>query len=338
MAYRDPEVGRTRDRERFHRRTAERRAQGLCPRCGKQPSVPRRSVCEPCAEKTRVAGRTRAAKLRTAGRPRRVPERARAYERERSRRQTAERIAQGLCTKCGKAPCEPDRSRCERCADKRRAAERARYAEARAAGRLYGGRDPDNPRRNGRDRSSKLLQERRGAGRCIRCGKHLPVEGGTRCGPCRGARRAAEHELYAARRPAGLCVRCGQPSIDGGSRCGSCAVLESQRNQETKNAAARRRYAERRARGECTDCGAPSQGAARCEPCARKSYERSGHFRGIPVWDPSFTVVELGTGEHHGTFDSEAEVAACLTFAKLSYDQVEILSDVSPMAHLIGRG
>ena len=34
MTYADPAVGREADRERFHRRTAERRAAGLCPRCG----------------------------------------------------------------------------------------------------------------------------------------------------------------------------------------------------------------------------------------------------------------------------------------------------------------
>ena len=34
MAYRDPAVGKARDRERFQRRTAERIARGLCPRCG----------------------------------------------------------------------------------------------------------------------------------------------------------------------------------------------------------------------------------------------------------------------------------------------------------------
>ena len=37
MAYRDPAVGRERDRARFRRRTAERRANGLCPRCGLAP-------------------------------------------------------------------------------------------------------------------------------------------------------------------------------------------------------------------------------------------------------------------------------------------------------------
>ena len=113
---------------------------------------------------------------------------------------------------------------------------------------------------------------------------------------------------------------------------------ESRRSPERKNGAARRRYAERRARGQCTDCGHPSQGAARCAPCAKRSYERSEHFRGIPIWDPQFTVIELATGDDHGTYDSEAEVAACLAFAKLSWEQVEVLRDVSPMATYTARG
>ena len=102
-------------------------------------------------------------------------------------------------------------------------------------------------------------------------------------------------------------------------------------NPVSKNAASRQRYGERRARGQCTDCGQPAQGAARCEPCAKRSYERSDHFRGIPIWPAQYTVIELATGDDHGTYDSVAEVAACLTFAKLSFDQVEVLSDISPM-------
>ena len=38
------------------------------------------------------------------------------------------------------------------------------------------------------------------------------------------------------------------------------------------------------------------------------------------------------TGREHGPFDSEADVSLCLAFAKLSRDQVEVLSDISPMA------
>ena len=46
---------RRRDLERYHRRTAERRAKGLCLKCGKRPPAPHRSQCEPCIEKRRPA-------------------------------------------------------------------------------------------------------------------------------------------------------------------------------------------------------------------------------------------------------------------------------------------
>ena len=67
MAYRDPEVGQARDRERFHRRVSERIAQGLCPRCGKQPPATGLSLCEPCNEKRNRASRARDARLRAGG-------------------------------------------------------------------------------------------------------------------------------------------------------------------------------------------------------------------------------------------------------------------------------
>lgn len=123
-------------------------------------------------------------------------------------------------------------------------------------------------------------------------------------------------------------MRSAAPVHDGFSRCAPCiAVEEVSRNPERKNAASRRRYHERKARGLCTDCGAPSQGASRCPPCAERSYHRSGHFRGIPVWDPAWTVVELETGREHGPFDSESDVALCLAFEKLDRDRVEIVKD-----------
>lgn len=335
MAYRDPEVRQARDRERFARRTAERRAAGLCPRCGERRPAPDLSLCEPCSEKRRVAGRARDARLQAAGKPRRNPEKARASERRRYRRQIAECLAQSLCTCCGQAPTAPKRTVCESCGEKRREAERARYAAGRAAGKLYGGRDPDAKRRSARARSRKRQHGRCEAGLCTRCGRRSPVEGGTTCEPCREARRAVEREIYTARRAAGLCGRCGGPTTGGGSRCAPCTALEAERgSSERKNATARKRYARRRARGECTDCGARALGAARCEPCARRSYERSNHFRGIPVWDPSFTVIELATGREHGPFDCEADVALCLAFAKLSRNQVEIVADAPITATL----
>ena len=172
---------------------------------------------------------------------------AREQDRERYRRLTKERLAQGLCPKCGREPLPPDRSLCRSCGEKRRKAERARYARGKAEGRLYGGRDPKSRRRNGRERSRKRLRTHRDAGLCTRCGNRPPVQGGTTCQACRDARQAAEQEQYAARRAEGRCGRCGRHALDRASRCGPCATLEAGRRPR-KNATGRRRYAHRRAR------------------------------------------------------------------------------------------
>ena len=79
----------------------------------------------------------------------------------------------------------------------------------------------------------------------------------------------------------------------------------------------------RRARRQCT----PAPGASRCDACEKRSYERSDFFRGIPVWDSSFTVIELATGELHGLFSTETEAIARLVFAGLAFDEVAIVSD-----------
>ena len=52
------------------------------------------------------------------------------------------------------------------------------------------------------------------------------------------------------------------------------------------------------------------------------------------LWDPSFTVIELETGQEVGTFDSEADIALCLAFGKLDRDQVEVLNDTSPLSSI----
>ena len=334
MAYRDVETRKLRDRERFRKRTEARRARGLCPRCGDHPPASGRRTCEPCAEKRRVSERARDRKRQAAGHKRR---RNPAGERARERRRSAEQAARGLCAKCGREPPAPARRLCAGCGGKRRAADRARYARARAAGRLYGGKDPQAKRRRARERSRRRHRDRIAAGLCSRCGKRPAPEAGTVCESCREARRVSGRERYAERRAAGLCVACGQRAFGGESRCGVCAALEGERRDSgKKNAAARRRYAERRAAWRCTDCDRPSQGAARCEDCAKRSFERSDHFRGIPVWEPQFVVVELGTGECHGPFDTEAEAAASLVFAGLSSDQVEVVSDAPVTASLTG--
>ena len=272
MAYRDPAQGRAADRARFRRRTEQRRAAGLCPRCGERRPEDGLSLCGPCAEKRRVSERARDRMRRKAGIKRR---RNPAGERARGRRRRADRIARGVCTRCGREPAAPARRLCAGCGEKRRAVDRAKYAAAKSDGLAYGGKNPGAKRKAGRAASAKRRQARLDAGQCARCGCRPPVEGGTTCEPCRDARRRADRELYAARRAAGACVKCAAPVFGGESRCGVCAAVDGERRDNFgKNAAARKRYAARRARSACTDCGAPAFGACRC-PLLREALVRA---------------------------------------------------------------
>ena len=142
-----------------------------------------------------------------------------------------------------------------------------------------------------------------------------------------------DRRRYAARRAAGACVRCAEPAVGGSSRCVRHAALEAERvSPERKRAADRKRYSRRRARGRCTDCGVHAAGAARCPACARRSNTRTPAYHGAPAGPPFYTVIELDTGEDHGIYETEAEVAACLAFAGLRPDQVEIRSNVPLLA------
>ena len=242
-----------------------------------------------------------------------------------------------MCVRCGTAPAADGRSSCEPCLAKKREADRIRYRKAKDAGFKYGGKSVAVKRKAARAASRKRQEARRDSGVCTGCGRRPPVDGGATCEPCRIARREADRELYAARRSAGLCVKCFRPTNDGSARCAPCSVLESEgRSAERKNEAARRRYRARKAAGRCTDCNAPSQGAARCDPCARRSYEKSDHVRGMPLYPPSFTVFLIETDEPLATFDDEMEVAAFIAFEKLDRNAVEIVADISPMARLAG--
>ena len=207
-----------------------------------------------------------------------------------------------------------------------------RYAKGEVAGKFYSGHDPRQRRKMAREKSQRRLRERHEAYLCTRCRHRPPAQDRGACERCRETRQAAERERYTAWRTVGLCTRWGA-TFGGDARCGPCAVLEaSRRSPERNNPVTRRLYARRRTRGECPDCGAPSQGAARCEPCARRSYERSTYFRGMPLYPPQYTIVELYTGDDHGTWNSWEDVAMCLAFLRLSLDQVEVLTDQSPVA------
>ena len=222
---------------------------------------------------------------------------------------------------------------CTDCAEKRRAADRARRAKARAEGKQYGGRDPKRCRRADRAGDRRRRRAWKEAGLCTSCGLRRPEESRSVCEPCREARRARDRRRYDTRRAAGCCVRCNQPTVAGLSRCGRCLALEKERvSPERESAAAKRRYAARRARGECVDCTAPAGGAARCPRCAYRSNSRAPERHLAALWPPQITVVELETGDELGVFETESEAAACIAFARLRPDQVEILSNVPLMA------
>ena len=80
------------------------------------------------------------------------------------------------------------------------------------------------------------------------------------------------------------------------------------------------------------DCGAGTTGSARCSACADRSNARAPVWQAAQPGPPFYTVIELETGTDHGTYDTEAETAACLAFLGLRIDQVEILSSVPLLA------
>ena len=55
----------------------------------------------------------------------------------------------------------------------------------------------------------------------------------------------------------------------------------------------------------------------------------------LPSGPRTYLVHTVGRGLE-GTYDSVAEVAACLAFAKLSLDQVEVIADINPLARMSG--
>ena len=254
-------------------------------------------------------------------------------ERGRQRRRHVQRVADGICTRCGKLPPESGLKMCRDCAEKRCAADRDRRARAREQGLLYAGRDPDRCRRADRARDRRQRRAWRDAGLCTSCGRRPPVAGRSVCEPCRRVRRTIDRARYAARRAAGLCVRCTRPAFGGSSRCGRCSVLERERTpHDRKKAGDRKRYARRRAQKACVDCSAPTAGTARCPSCARRSNTRAPEHHRVPAPFPEYAVIDLETGAEIGVFETEAEAMACLVFAKLRPDQVEIRSNLPLMA------
>ena len=332
MAYRDIEVRRQRDRERFHRRTAERRAAGLCPRCGKRPPAEGHKVCEPCADKANRASRVRDARLRAEGKPRRDPARAKACGRARDRRVHAERRAAGLCVRCGRVPAMPETIRVRAVSGK---------APRRGPGALPGGQGRREALRRqiggGQAKERPHRQQKAPAGAPRRWSVHAvrsptPSRAPRSASPAvRRAEPPSANSTPPARPPAYAFAAAAGPSTRLAVR-----PLRRARIRARKPGTEKRRLATDVRGTQSPRCLHRLQRsgvrACRCPECAKRSYERSDFFKGLPLYPPSFTVIELATGECHGVFDCEADVALCLAFAKLARDQVEVIPDVSPVA------
>lgn len=254
----------------------------------------------------------------------------RANQRRRYRQLTDLRLAANLCPKCGKLAPEPDRRLCAPCGEKRRAADRARYAKAKTEGRLATGKRAEAKRRSSRVRTRKRYQARLAAGTCVRCGRRPPTDGSPSCDECRVRRNRHERVRWNARRESGLCGSCGEPAPGGEARCEACATLQN--NRPARKVYARKLYSRRRARKLCTDCGTPAGNASRCEPCARRSYVRSGEHRGMPAGAPTFFVIEIETGHTLSEWETLAEARASVAFAKIDPDTVAIEADIPMMS------
>ena len=208
--------------------------------------------------------------------PTRNPEKEHACGRRRYERITAERIARGMCPRCGKAKPRPIGP----CA-----------GTAAKSGAMPSAQDAPGPRRL----ANNTAAETRNGAASLRA---------TGAGGATG--RGRTRAQYAARRIAGLCGRCGTPAPSDAAYCDRCARSAAKRSRKkAKNARSRQRYVQRRVRRLCIDCAAPSQGASRCPPCARRSWARSGEHRGLPVLPPRVTVIEIATGKNHGYLEQD---------------------------------
>ena len=211
-------------------------------------------------------------------------------------------ISQGLCSVCGSRAAVSGRRLCRVCADRMNAIFKQRYV-ARAA-----------------------------QGLCPGCGKTEPAPGRKMCKACGrkggGAKnRECQKRLYWARVADGMCVNCGTAAPEPDRRfCPTCADKNRARDRVK-----RRRL---RALGLCVECRKPSFGGYLCAPCRTKM--RHYVARAMPVWSPSYTVWEIATDKCHGSWDSQEDVSLCLAFAKLSRDEVEIVTDAPAMAGFVG--
>ena len=100
-----------------------------------------------------------------------------------------DRLAAGLCVRCGKRPPESDRKSCRICLDRALDATRRRVARLAAAGL------------------------------CTRCGKSAAEPGFMSCAACGAYMRSSQNRRKRRNMEAGICQRCSRPAVPGNTFC-----------------------------------------------------------------------------------------------------------------------
>ena len=263
--------------------------------------------------------------------PYKDPEKERACGRRRYERITAERIARGMCPRCGKAKPAPDRTLCRHCGEKRRKAERARCAKAKAAGILYGGRDPERwPRVCARQEQAA----RSGHGGTLaraRAVAHIHPLKAARC-----ANRATWHGVTGSgnNMPRGESPACAagaarRRSVMPRIATGAPGSAAKRSRKKAKNTRSRQRYVQRASTKALYRLCRTVPGRV---PVSSVRPPGPGRVRAsiavCRILPPRVTVIEIATGVNHGTWERWEDVVMCLAFAKLSRDQVELIPDM----------
>ncbi len=254
---------------------AERRAAGVCVKCGAPPEKPGASLCKRHAE----------------------------AERARFRRQYAARRAAGLCTECGK-PTEDGHWLCPAHAEERRRRDRERHAARVAKGLPGRSGSLVRARERSQERAAKRYASRKAAGLCTSCGKVPAAPGRTQCEGCAAHSRRLDRQARAERRARGQCRDCDRAAVPGKAYCAE--HLAARRGMKRDGAAAerdrkRRLYWERRAAGVCVTCGEPSGGATYCAKHAAERQRAKAHRVAVACTNPDDLAAPFwrdGDGDH----------------------------------------
>lgn len=167
-----------------------RKASGICIRCGKRTAEPGRVRCAECAEKNRI------------------------YEKE----IRAWRLSKGYCPRCGKERLWGDEKSCPECAAKT-------YSQKLEWRQRLG----DEARRKEKQSTLKHRKKMKELGLCIVCGKPA-APGRSRCKKCalknklyrRRVRLERPGIPRAERVSRGMCYFCGDPLAQGKRTCEAC--------------------------------------------------------------------------------------------------------------------